>query len=146
MKVWLSLHVGCIDTFCVQKLKQSPPFSVGSKIKQKILPFSREPARRLVLKWCQSIQDQILHQDIMLIFIKNLRMVPRKAAKLENSAENFIKMTFVIYSHKTGKFWKQNVFTGRCPGIARLQNNMWNFNSDIWTCHHAPFFAKKVEI
>ena len=40
-------------------------------------------------------------------------MVPRKPAKFEYPGENFSKMSFVIYSRKTGKYFNKNFFTGR---------------------------------
>ena len=47
----------------------------------------------------------------LLHFFKNIEIVTRKAAKLENPVNFFSEMAFVIYSCKTGKCWNQNVLT-----------------------------------
>ena len=48
---------------------------------------------------------------ICLIFFKNVGVVSRKAAKLENPVKISTETSYVIYSCKTGKCWNQNVFT-----------------------------------
>ena len=41
---------------------------------------------------------------------RNVGVLPRKEAKLENPVKKFSKMSFVICSCKTGEYWNQNVF------------------------------------
>ena len=48
----------------------------------------------------------------------------------------FIKWTFRTYI-KTGKGWNQLFFALSCPGIARMQLSMSNFDFDPWMGDHA---------
>ena len=49
---------------------------------------------------------KFLHQEIKLIFLKKVGVVPRKAAKLEKVVRNLKKMSFDSTKLKTGKWWE----------------------------------------
>ena len=74
--------------------------------------------------------------------MKKLGVVPGKAAKHEKMGKKFTKTIFGTYSRKTGKFWNETFFTGRCPGTVLLKQVISSFNSDPSTFDHGRFLAK----
>ena len=59
--------------------------------------------------WCQSTQNEIIHQEIKLISQKKVGVVPRKAAKLEKVVTSLKKTSFDSTKLKTGKWWDQTL-------------------------------------
>ena len=57
--------------------------------------------------WCQSTQNEIIHQEIKLISQKKVGVVPRNAAKLEKVVTILKKTFFDSTKLKIGKWWDQ---------------------------------------
>ena len=71
--------------------------------------------------------------DALPHFFKNVEVVPRKTAKLENPSWIFSEMSSLIYSCKTGKCFNLNFLTGSWTGIVWVKNDQSNFDSNFLT-------------
>ena len=68
--------------------------------------------------------DGAILEEIKLIIIKNVGMVPRKAAKLKYLGKFFLGNALCNLSRKTGKCCNQNFVKVRCPRTVWIKYDM----------------------
>ena len=79
-------------------------------------------------------------------FFQKCKPCTKKSMQTWKSRSNLSETSFVIGSSKTGKCWKQNVFTGSVPGVAWVKKDMSKFDSDSLICRPALLSSKIVQI